>query len=89
MKTETIYRKVLVSERVPSESGEYDTDLKRLEYFEHLKAWRFDFKPTWWLEPIKIPSEEEIYNQSFQADITPRDFIKGANYILGFINNKK
>lgn len=97
---ETLFRKVLVSERVPSVSGEYDTDLKRLEYFEHLKAWRFDFKPTWWLEPVELPSEDMLpidvmlhNNTMYHDDALQKACNNGIkmcyNYILGFINNKK
>lgn len=36
----------------------------------------------YWLEEIELPSEEEIYSESFKSDKTPKDFIKGANFIL-------
>lgn len=42
--------------------------------------------PDHWLEEIELPSEEEIYSESFKSDNTPRDFIKGANFILNRLN---
>lgn len=90
MKKETIYRKVLVSERVPSKSGKYFTDLGYSDYSIPRHEWCdldwCDLDVKWWLEEIQLPSEEDIKEESTYIGV---EFEMGANYILGFINNKK
>lgn len=46
---------------------------------------------TTWLKKIELPSEEEIFNKSYEeCDMASRSsFKKGANYILSIINQKK
>lgn len=39
------------------------------------------------LEEIELPSKEEIYSESFKSDKTPKDFIKGANFILNHLKS--
>lgn len=34
------------------------------------------------IEEIELPTEEEVYSESFSSDKTPNDFVKGANFIL-------
>lgn len=62
---ETIFRKILVSERLPSKECYYFTnagcnyyDLDKMAF--STKESFFSMDVTWWLEEIEIPSEEEI-----------------------------
>lgn len=97
MKKETIYRKVLVSERVPSKEGRYIVS-NGLGWFEVSYSKDFSFHEEFtdcsgvesWLEPVELPSDEEI----LQAVLVKQEkdqtkFIRGIDYILGFIDNKK
>ena len=61
---ETIYRKVLVSERVPTVYGEYNTDVGLMEYSPNPgNGWLCypNPEPTeYWFEEIQLPSEDQI-----------------------------
>lgn len=80
----SVYRKIMVADRLPKESGEYDTNLKRLQYFEDLKAWTFCFKPIWWLEEIELPTEEEI-KEAAEEYWGSSHFKAGVKHILDYI----
>lgn len=54
-------------------------------YFRDEQLITFTNKVEWFLEEIVLPSDEEIYSESFKSDKTPKDFIKGANYILNLL----
>lgn len=110
MKKETLFRKVLVSERVPSEDkwnddwfivGWEDSPKYHTQGFVHNGKFiqnyknghesinkEFDPQPKWWLEEIQLPSEEKINDMAEELAL-PNSVKFGANYILGFINNKK
>lgn len=68
MKKETLFRKVLVSERVPTVYGEYNTDTGLMEYSPYPgNGWLCYPNPEpkeYWLEEIQIPSEGDIKTQS-------------------------
>lgn len=59
----TLYRKVLCSERLPHDSNYYDTD-NGYNYCWNEKWFDQDgpvnFTPEWWLEEVDIPTNEEI-----------------------------
>jgi len=92
---ETLFRKVLVSERVPNKEGTYTTNLG-LMFFNGKDFDCYNTKGgfSFWLEPVELPSEEEIKNKGIEEwyteiEYTLQPFLKGANYILGLINSKK
>lgn len=57
----TLYRKVLTKDRLPDKSEEYITSLGVIEYNNTNGIWDEGCSlPTYWLEPIKLPTDEEI-----------------------------
>lgn len=87
---------MLVIERVPKESGwnfvfKKDSNDKTLCFFDE------EFHEDgveYWLEEIQLPSYDQIESKArddwytdFEETLQP--FKEGANYILGFIDNKK
>lgn len=90
---ETLFRKVLVSERVPkftahNYQGYFYTN-KGIAKYDKYEGWESDI--DWWLEEIQLPSEEEI-NEALgkrTRGAIPNAMHCGVDYILGFINNKK
>ncbi|HWL22323.1 MAG TPA: hypothetical protein VNR38_00985 [Ureibacillus sp.] len=106
MKKETIFRKVLVEDRLPEfcqtkifidklgASAQFSIDSVDVAYcrvnreFVTVEVIKNDYE--YWLEEIQLPSEEDIQKQmDSRNNFLMLGFIKGANYILGFINNKK
>ena len=59
-----LFRKVMCSERLPDETGKYDTNKEHLEYNAKLKFWMinptYQDDPKYWFEPVKEPTDEEI-----------------------------
>ena len=61
----TLYRKVLCSERLPDEGGTFGTNKGELFFLIAVHHWFYDAKftvepPDWWLEEVNIPTDEEI-----------------------------
>ena len=59
----TLYKKVLCSERLPDDVNYHDTDDGSCYYYK--KRWYdqdgpLTFIPEWWLEEVNIPTDEEI-----------------------------
>lgn len=87
MSKQIVFKKVMVSDRLPKDGGHYYTNINEL-YFDfgnwHDSNYRISTQPEWWIEEIEIPSEEEIDNESYPIDTTNEStaFIMGANYIL-------
>lgn len=83
-----IYRQVKCSDRLPKENIWIDTNIGYIKFDTSDSRWLVSGGVvTWWLEEIKLPSEEEVYSESFTSDKTPNDFIKGANFILNKLKN--
>ena len=66
--SETIFKKVMCSDRPPEKNGSYDTSLGR-QFFSSVSGWGLPYRgkweypkdntnPEWWLEEIELPSEE-------------------------------
>lgn len=96
MKTETLFRKVLVSERLPIKGDRYFTNDGISVYSPHTNQFLLTNQAIeYWLEPVELPSEEElkvtaINYDEFESNGSISDaYEEGANYIIGFINNKK
>lgn len=54
--SETIFRKVMASDRLPELEGPYDTNCGRLHFVPKIDM--FDTSIVeWWYEPIELPSE--------------------------------
>lgn len=54
----TLYRKVLCSERLPEPLIEVDSDKGKWVYYPDDPY--VNFFPSYWLEPIDLPTDEEI-----------------------------
>lgn len=86
---ETLFRKVLVTERLPDKGDRYFTNDGIRVYSPHTKQFIFTHQAIeYWLEPVELPSEEEIQKVAPKTRCVYQ-FWSGANYILGFINDKK
>lgn len=103
----TVFIKVDVKDRLPEIRGKYkilDTSEGRLWYISSVKKFSQSFDEStvelfkevdWFLEEIKLPSEEEIANEAFLFNKFGHDYgvkdnyIKGAKYILNKITNTK
>lgn len=82
MKKQTVFRKVSVNDRLPFESGFYLTNNGMLHF---LSGWkRFIGCAEWWLEEVKLPSDEELKKAAENHAFT-NAFKLGANYILNKI----
>lgn len=69
-----IYRQVHCSDRLPDVKGDYDTDCGSLAYRVRINKWGYGVysQPVkYWLEEIKLPTEEEIeqYISDNKADV--------------------
>lgn len=103
----TIFRKVMVADRLPKEGVGIFTDVGCLNYRniegDYVWSWQDEYTehPTWWLEEIQLPTEEEIIKSSFEysVDYKPFDsslefshyaehgYIEGALSVLNYIKN--
>lgn len=100
---ETLFRKVLVSERVPTTHNSHFTNKGELHLIggKWKQWWQGDqFIETtgveWFLEEIQLPSEDDIEDSGKEGGLCDNElqmYWEGAvwlkKYILGFINNKK
>lgn len=86
MEKQTVFRKVSVKERLPSESGIYLTNKCTLHFISGCKRFMGN-DPQWWLEEIELPSDEDIQLRSKLQHSEQRSdgFVFGANYILNKI----
>jgi len=86
MEKQTVFIKRYPSKgELPKEPGEYDTNLGRLEYFANQKAWRFLYKPEYWLDEIKLPSEEDVAQKVIKQERGHRYAVDYNNgYDMGF-----
>lgn len=89
----TLFRTVLVSERLPTKQGDYDTDVGLCVFNSHFKIFTIEHSMVqvmYWFETVELPSEEEILQKILtKQDKDQTQFMRGIDYILGFINNKK
>lgn len=90
MSKETIYRKVAVSERMPSVEGIYfvgwDKGMIRVRQYKlgsFIDPSVLYPEPDYWLEKVELPSEDEITQHylSHKGHIN-NPALFGANYIL-------
>lgn len=81
-----LFRKVLTKDRLPEETGKYDTDKERLEYNAKLKFWMinptYQDDPKYWFEPVKEPTANEIRNKGRKEWSGSR--IGNAGFITGY-----
>jgi len=99
-----LYREVLVTERLPKEEGNVigicdPADCLQQLYFENGQFFGLeDDNPmpvTAWLEPIELPSEEELkkerdsYSYSNISLLFNRGWRYGANYIINHLKGGK
>lgn len=70
--SETIFRKVLCSDRLPKERKWFDTDKGYLLFSITQNQWLVsdEYYPKWWLEEIELPSEEDINELANDFEIT-------------------
>lgn len=93
---EPIYRQVKCIDRLPKESGFYQTNFGPRHFLVGCGRW-MGCEPQFWFEAIELPSEEEIQEESIAPfknwgelqgkydDFIKEDskiFLKGANFIL-------
>lgn len=84
----TVFIKVLVSDRLPKVSGEYDTSIGNVcfenvnnKFFNHKGELTLD--PEWWLEEIEMPSDDEILEAILmKQDKDQTQFMRGIDFIL-------
>lgn len=81
----TIYRKVLCSERLPEKSNWYYTQ-KGMVYFDLIQgsfyeSSQFAGENEYWLEEIELPSDEEISEKAMESTCHMA-FWKCYEYIL-------
>lgn len=95
----SLYRRVMVVDRLPKESGFYLTSSGMRYFIESFKKW--NVTPLYWLEEVELPSKEEILKESYlpfkEEDIhdqygeeifeDSKRFLKGVEYISKFIKN--
>lgn len=85
---QTVFRKVMVKDRLPVSFGIYNTNRGSCTWLNGLKMWEWGngalCYPEWWLESIELPSEDDVYTLSSRCATTERmnGFEEGANYIL-------
>lgn len=84
----SIYRKVMVADRLPIKRGTYLTNKgykkfckKYLFYHEDIYSINSNIKIQWWLEEIELPTEDELSKES-KDSYYPYSFEEGASYIL-------
>lgn len=63
--TDTLFRKVMTKDRNPDKKGEYDTNVGLLLFDKNPDEWLDGnavgmFHTKYWLEPITLPTDEEI-----------------------------
>lgn len=72
-----LYRKVLCSDRLPDTSGKYQTEFGVRMFVRTLKRWKhgnmYSTQPKYWIEPVTIPTNEEIRNMSYK-ELSPPEF---------------
>lgn len=83
-----VFKKVMVSDRLPSESGMQITNNGIVHFLSGCGRF-MGHEPQWWLEEIEIPSNEEIegmaiFYDTFESDQEDKysSYKIGANYIL-------
>lgn len=89
MKTTKIYIEVSVWERWPEKEGRYIVS-NGLGWFEVNYSKQFSFHEeftdcsgvTHWLEPVEVPTDEEIENHSLLQEGFCNCFDEGAEWIL-------
>lgn len=74
----------------PETAGYYDTNVGRVFYVNESFDRPKKYYPSWWLEEIELPSEEEI--QEVMDNLEENDnnsandeWLAGANFILNHI----
>lgn len=81
----SLYRKIPCSKRLPEKSGLYDTDWGNLAFHISSKRWKDGFdvfnEIEWWLEPIQLPTDEEIEKMAIEKTSTRGEYL---NYLTGF-----
>ncbi len=69
--SETIYRKVLCSDRLPEKEGYYITNRGNILFDDEclfVDRFKFIIKPIWWLEEIEINTiKAETWNEGFNS----------------------
>lgn len=94
-----LFKQVKCSERLPKKSGEYLTAHGLMDYDAEEESFWFgthcpDQQPVYWLEPIAMPSEEEIklnipYPRSRSSQMWKNiGFIRGAKWIINQLNQQ-
>ena len=73
-----------VSKKYFSSHGHLDYSVKRNEFCD--EDWLL-IDVTWWLEPIELPTEEEILKVSPKTRCV-NQFHNGVNYILNLLKQK-
>lgn len=84
MSKQTVFKKVMVTDRLPIEYENYSTNVGLVYFKGSFAHW-----VQWWLEEIELPSEEEIegiaiFYDTFESDKEDKysSYKIGANYIL-------
>lgn len=97
---EKIYRKVSVKERLPNETDVYYTNVGKVPFFKGERKLTIDTDQEilWWLEEVKLPTDEEIFNGSLQylkevgsvdnKNVIVHDWTNGAKWLRDLIKNK-
>lgn len=79
----SVFIKVPVSERLPSESGIYTTNKGAVHFLSVCKRWA-GCEPQWFLEEIELPTEEEVFKSStgWKEETRQECYIIGASFVL-------
>lgn len=93
-----LYQEVSVTDRLPQRSGYYLTNNGKRLFSDHINVWQRkdnEGPVEWWLEVVKLPSEEEIrkerdaYSYSKISGLFRDGWRFGIKYILDNLEGKK
>lgn len=93
---EQLYRKVPCKDRLPVSSGDYNTNMGELHFFNNVKEWHeygLIALPEWWLEPVediwRSPNEIPPENDTLFSDYSVPVLITDGKYIIiGFYDRE-
>ncbi|CDS93424.1 hypothetical protein BN1088_1431499 [Sphingobacterium sp. PM2-P1-29] len=83
-----LYREVSVSDRLPQTSGSYLTNNGKRLFSDHINVWQRNENEgpvEWWLEVVKLPTNEEIARKCGDIAIESGSVDIGSHFMRGII----